>query len=200
MSRVCWGSVIRVGGCKCCFPMPRWDSAQGLGGQGGQLGHPAPSRVPCPLCRPQPTPGARRGAKVATFASPAASTSVKWRPSWWASGAASAWRTCPTSEPPTAHCPPTPGPPQARRCPCPYDGPAQHRSPSVPSWRYPWGGTPTQPHATTQGDETVPCVPIPGGPHAPAVLTLRLGAMVRAWGVWMGVPWGPDPHPVGFTS
>lgn len=51
-----------------------------------------------PRCRRRPTRGAERGARTGISASPAASTSVRWRASWWACGAASAWRTWPISE------------------------------------------------------------------------------------------------------
>ncbi|XP_074790705.1 tubulointerstitial nephritis antigen-like isoform X1 [Natator depressus] len=40
------------------------------------------------------TPGASTGVRTATSASPGVPTSARSRPSWWASGAASAWRTC----------------------------------------------------------------------------------------------------------
>lgn len=84
-----------------------WGAAASLLPYGVQLGvgecHYAES-VPCPLCRQRPTRGARHGAKAATFALPVASTSVRWRLSWWAFGAASAWRTCPTSDDVTCPC------------------------------------------------------------------------------------------------
>uniref|UniRef100_A0A8C3PR73 Tubulointerstitial nephritis antigen like 1 n=1 Tax=Calidris pygmaea TaxID=425635 RepID=A0A8C3PR73_9CHAR len=105
----------------------------------------------------RPTPGARRGARAAISASPAASTSARWRPSWWASGAASAWRTCPTSDC-LAACgapPPlpthTPGPPSPARVLVPKMALPSTRSPSVPSWG-----------AAGQGDGIVPRVPVPG--------------------------------------
>lgn len=139
---------------------------------GDQLGPPALNHVLFSLRRRRPTPGARRGARAAISASPAVSTSVRWRPSWWECGAASAWRTCPTNEHPTAT--------QPRRCPCPHA--AQHRSSSVPSSGYPSGGTPV---LLGRGRGLAPG----RGPRVPTVLTQRLGAAVRAWGV----------RPMGFT-
>lgn len=86
-----WVSVWGRSAMGCSrFPAPLWVS-------GGC--HHAES-VPCPLCRRRPTRGARSGARAAAFASPAASTSARWRLSWWEFGAASARRTCPTSDGP----------------------------------------------------------------------------------------------------
>lgn len=64
----------------------------------------------CSRCRLQPTRGAERGVRTGISALHAASTSVRWRASWWACGAGSAWRTCPTSERPTSERPGTADP------------------------------------------------------------------------------------------
>lgn len=159
------------------------------------------TRVPCPLCRRRPTRGARRGARAATFASPAASTSARWRLSWWGFGAASAWRTCPTSEAP--RCP---------RCPHPQRGPARLCGPCVP-----WPGAACPRCADAAAGCSGPCAggapgaaPVSHGiypliPPAPgsAGLRWRRGALQRQLhpptphpGWRCGIP--PSPFPNGW--
>ncbi|XP_040985271.1 tubulointerstitial nephritis antigen-like isoform X1 [Aquila chrysaetos chrysaetos] len=117
---------------------------------------------------PRPTPGARRGARAATFASPAASTSAKWRPSWWASGAVSAWRTCPTSERPAAPLSSHPGAP-----PSPADVLVPTMAlPSTAAPPSPPGGTrgvgpPRSPVPLGRGMRLSPGSPSPGGRMPP---------------------------------